>query len=140
MSEPNPKYPGEWRPMSKSISQPQPNRLTYAQAVFIEWFKSIHPKLHTHVYFEPDENGVVKPRVMLNLSKKHDFGYDELYEIFKEDYEAINQQTQQPKGGRNTRGGINTKRHRTRTRTRPRCKNRSSARKSTTPRYKKYFN
>lgn len=62
MSEPNPKYPGEWRPMSKSISQPQPNRLTYAQAVFIEWFKSIHPKLHTHVYFEPDENGVVKPR------------------------------------------------------------------------------
>lgn len=51
MNEPNPKYPGEWRPMSKSISQPQPNRLTYAQAVFIEWFKSIHPKLHTHVYF-----------------------------------------------------------------------------------------
>ena len=135
MSEPNPKYPGEWRPMPNSFRQP--NRLTYAQAVFIEWFKSIHPKLHTHVYFEPDENGVDKPRVMLNISKKHDFGYDELYEIFKEDYEKINQQTKQPNGGYKKRG-INTKRHRTRTRTR--CKNRSSSRKSMTPRYKKYFN
>jgi len=140
MSEPNPKYPGEWRPMPNSFRH-QPNRLTYAQAVFIEWFKSIHPKLDVRVYFTHDENGVVKPRVILNISNKHDFGYDELYEIFKEDYEAINQQTKQPKqtkGGRNTRGGINTKRHRTRTR--PRCKNRSSARKSMSPRYKKYFN
>lgn len=127
MSEPKPKYPHEWRPMPNSFRQP--NRITYAQAVFIEWFKSIHPKLHTHVYFEPDENGVDKPRVMLNISKKHDFWYDELYDKYKEDYEKINQQ--QTKGGKyNTRGikRARTKRHRTR------CK------KSMTPRYKKYFN
>ena len=130
MSEPKPKYPHEWRPMPNSFRQP--NRITYAQAVFIEWFKSIHPKLRVDVYFYPDEDGVDKPRVMLNISKKHDFRYDELYEIFKEDYEKINQQTKQTNGGYKKRG-INTKRHRTRTRTRTRCKNRSSSRKSMTP-------
>jgi hypothetical protein len=118
------KYSKAWRPMPIIRDRPQ-NRLTYAQAVFIEWFKSIHPKLRVDVYFYPDENGVDKPRVMLNFSQKHDFGYDELYEIFKEDYEKINQQTN---GGYKKRG-INTKRHRTRTRTRTSCKNRSSSRK-----------
>ena len=98
------------------------NRLTYAQAVFIAWFKSIHPKLRVDVYFYPDEDGVDKPRVMLNFSQKHDFGYDELYNIFEEEYEKINQQTN---GGYKKRviKRAHTKRHKTS------CKNRSSSRK-----------
>ena len=115
------KYSKAWRPMPIIRDRPQ-NRLTYAQAVFIAWFKSIHPKLRVDVYFYPDEDGVDKPRVMLNFSQKHDFGYDELYNIFEEEYEKINQQTN---GGYKKRviKRAHTKRHKTS------CKNRSSSRK-----------